>query len=96
MHFLHIAFFAYLSLGQGIADVPRNNRLIAPKQLDHLRLRKPHRIPLQADINPGLAIGSLINLNFVLFHCRLLFAVHPHLAAHEFGQQGVAEFLNRL
>jgi hypothetical protein len=64
MHFLHIAFGRQLAVGERLANVTGDHRLVAAEQLDHLPLREPDRIALEADVETDLTIGGLVEDHF--------------------------------
>ena len=59
MQKMHITFFKF-SFVKGILNVSCNNGLVFFEQSGHLRLREPHGLVFEFDIDVCLAIGGLI------------------------------------
>ena len=59
MHFLHIAFGRQLVVGERLANVTRDHRLVAAEQLDHLLLREPDRFVLEPHVEVHLTVRRL-------------------------------------
>ena len=59
MHFLHIAFLGQLALREDVADMARDDRLVAAEQLPDLRLRHPERFALIADVDPQSLLAAV-------------------------------------
>ncbi|HEX9626812.1 MAG TPA: hypothetical protein VGA00_07740 [Acidiferrobacterales bacterium] len=76
MHFLHIALRIQLAFFEDVTDVARNDRLIALKQLDQLRLAQPDSVTRQPHINSGTAILGAIQ-NYLPKFVRLVFVHGP-------------------
>jgi hypothetical protein len=61
MHFLHIALRWEFSLREYVPKVPREDRLITPEELDHLRLRQPDGLMIESYVDPDLTVRSLVH-----------------------------------
>ena len=59
MHSLHIAFGRQLVVGERLANVTRDHRLVAAEQLDHLLLREPDRFVLEPHVEVHLTVRRL-------------------------------------
>ena len=72
MHFLHIAFFVDFSFGYCVVYVAGNDGLVTPEQGNHLRLRQPYGVGVEADFHLGLSVCALVDFDGVVHVCVVL------------------------
>jgi hypothetical protein len=75
MHFLHIAFGWQFAFPEYIAKMPGYDRLVPPKQLGHLCLRKPYGLLFKLNIQFHAAISAPIQSDICLFHLSLFLSL---------------------
>ena len=69
---MHIAFHLNFAVMEDVGYMASNDRLVTAKELNHLALREPHGLVLEADFQAN-GLVRLIDDDFVLFVRNLRF-----------------------